>query len=227
MKRQLFIVLALILSLCKLTAQDYQPTTTWPYLYPDFTAGELQKYGGSANEGSYNIHLAKGTLHFIEQDIIREAASSEVFSVRIAQDYYANVGGTIMKVLARSDNGFIAQEVLADFASLNSTGGAYGSSSNSVSTQALSSLEGIGGSRTNMNHMELKNSKSDGALLPVTTKVYLVMPDKVIFAAKKDVNEIDGIDKKALSAFIKEKKIKWKNPQDLLVLLDFIATNQK
>ena len=132
-----------------------------------------------------------------------------------------------MKVLARSDNGFIAQEVLADFASLNSTGGAYGSSSNSVSTQALSSLEGIGGSRTNMNHMELKNSKSDGALLPVTTKVYLVMPDKVLFAAKKDVNEIDGVDKKALSAFIKEKKIKWKNPQDLLVLLDFIATNQK
>ena len=159
--------------------------------------------------------------------MIREALASEVFSVKIGQDYFANVGGTIMKVLARSDNGFIAQETLADFAALNNTGGAYGSSSNSISTQALSSLEGIGGTRTNMNHMELKNSKEDGAVLPVITKVYLVLPRQVVFATKKDVSDIDGIDKKALSAFLKEKKIKWKNPQDLLVVLDYVAENLK
>ena len=227
MKRKLFVALALILSLCNLKAQDYQPTTTWPYLYPEFVSGELQRYGGSATEGHYNVHLSRGTLHFIDKEMIREAASTEVFSVRIGQDYYANVGGTIMKVLARSENGFIAQEVLADYAALNNTGGAYGSSSNSISTQALSSLEGIGGSRTNMNHMELKNSKNDGETLPVITKVYLVMPDRVVYAAKKDVNAIDGIDKKALASFIKDSKLKWKDPQDLLALLDYIAANLK
>ena len=227
MKRKLFIALALVLSLCNLKAQDYQPTTTWPYLYPEFVSGELQKYGGSVTEGSYNVHLAKGTLHFIDKEMIREAAATEIFSVRIAQDYYANVGGTIMKVLARSENGFVAQEVLADYAALNNTGGAYGSSSNSISTQALSSLEGIGGSRTNMNHMELKNSKNDGAMLPVITKVYLVMPERVVYAAKKDVNAIEGIDKKALATFLKESKLKWKDPQDLLALIDYIAANLK
>lgn len=225
MKRQLFIALALILSLCKLSAQDYQPTTTWPYLYSDFTSGELQKYGGTATEGVYNVHLAKGSLHFVQDGIIHEALSSEVFSVRIGKDYYASVGGTIMKVLARSDNGFIAEESLADYAALNNTGGAYGSSSNSISTQALSSLEGIGGNRTNMNHMELKNSKEDGETLPVITKTYLVLPGMVIFAAKRDVNEVEGVDKKAMAAFLKENKIKWKNPQDLLKVLDYIANN--
>ena len=147
----------LLLSLSKVFAQDYRPTTTWPYIYPDFIAGELKTHSGVAKEGIFNVHLSKATLHFVENGIIREASSLEVFSVKIGQDYYANVGGTIMKVLARSDKGFVAQEVLADFAALNNTGGAYGASSNSISTQALSSMEGIGGTRSNMNHMELKN----------------------------------------------------------------------
>ena len=130
-----------------------------------------------------------------------------------------------MKVLASSDNGFIAEEMLVDVARLNTTGGAYGSSSNSIATQALSSIEGIGGTRSNMNHMELKNSKNDGSILPVTVRRYLVLPGRVIYAAKKDVMQIDGIDKDALSAFMKENKLKWKNPQDNLKVLDFIADN--
>lgn len=223
MKPNLLIALALVLSICRVSAQSYQPTTTWPYIYPEFTEGELKKYAGVNVEGMFNVHLAKGVLHFIEKDIIREALPTEVFSVRIGKDYYANVGGTIMKVMAESENGFVAQEVLADFAALNNTGGAYGSSSNSISTQALSSLEGIGGTRSNMNHMELKNSKDDGETLPVTVKLYLVMPGKVVYAAKKDVLDIDGVDKKAVSAFIKENKIKWNNPQALIKLVDYLS----
>lgn len=223
MKHNLLIALALVLSICRVSAQGYQPTTTWPYIYPEFTEGELKKYAGVNVEGMFNVHLAKGVLHFVEKDIIREALPTEVFSVRIGKDYYANVGGTIMKVMAESENGFVAQEVLADFAALNNTGGAYGSSSNSISTQALSSLEGIGGTRSNMNHMELKNSKDDGETLPVTVKLYLVMPGKVVYAAKKDVLDIDGVDKKAVSAFIKENKIKWNNPQALIKLVDYLS----
>ncbi len=224
MRCRLVTAIVLFLSLCKVSAQDYKPTTTWPYLYPDFISGELKKHSGVAVEGTYNVHLSKGTLHFIEKDLIREASVLEVFSVRIGKDYYANVGGAMMKVLAQSDNGFVAQEILADFAALNNTGGAYGSSSNSISTQALSSMEGIGGTRSNMNHMELKNAKDSGELLPLTTKLYLVLPGKVIYAAKKDVSDIEGIDKKELAAFLKENKIKWKDPQSLLVLVDYVSS---
>lgn len=209
-----------------MSAQNHKPTTTWPYLYADFQPGELKKTTGAPIEGTYNIHIYQGTLHFIEDGMIREVLSSQVFSLKIGMDYYANVGGTMMKVLARSDNGFIAQETLADIAALNSTGGAYGSSSNSISTQALSSLEGIGGSRSNMNHMELKNSKDEGQVLPVKDKLYLVMDHAVVFAAKKDVTELYGIDKKAVNAFIKENQIKWKDPQSLIVLLDYLTLNK-
>lgn len=225
MRRNFMIALALLLSLCSLSAQDFKPTTTWPYIYSDFLQGELKEYGGTVHETQYNIHLAAGTLHFIEDGMIREASAAKVFSLRIGKDYYANVGGVMMQILANSDNGFVAKEVKADYAALNNTGGAYGSSSNSISTQALSSMEGIGGSRANMNHMELKNSKEDGSVLPTTTKLYLVFPDKVIFATKKDVNSTYGVDKKAFATFLKENKVNWKDPQDLLIVIDFIANN--
>ena len=226
MRRTVTAIVMLILSLGCMSAQNHKPTTTWPYLYADFQPGELKKITGAPIEGSYNIHIHLGTLHFIEDGFIREVSSSEIFSVKIGMDYYASVGGTMMKVLARSDNGFIAQETLADIAALNSTGGAYGSSSNSISTQALSSLEGIGGNRSNMNHMELKNSKDEGQVLPVKDKLYLVMDHAVVFAAKKDVTELYGIDKKAVNAFIKENQIKWKDPQSLIVLLDYLTLNK-
>ena len=226
MRRTIIAILLLCLSLGCMSAQNHKPTTTWPYLYADFQPGELKKTTGAPIEGTYNIHIYQGTLHFIEDGMIHEVLSSQVFSLKIGIDYYANVGGTMMKVLARSDNGFIAQETLADIAALNSTGGAYGSSSNSISTQALSSLEGIGGSRSNMNHMELKNSKDEGQVLPVKDKLYLVMDHAVVFAAKKDVTELYGIDKKAVNAFIKENQIKWKDPQSLIVLLDYLTLNK-
>lgn len=226
MKRLYLIALALFLTLCKASAQDYSPTTTWPYLYKDFTAGELKRHVGAPVEGVFNVHLGNGSLHFIEDGMIRVASPLEVFSVKIGMEYYANVGGVIMKVMTRSDNGFVAEEVVADFAALNSTGGAYGSSSNSISTQALSSLEGIGGGLSNMNHMELKNSKDEGEVLPVIRKLYLVFPDRRVYATRKDVSAIDGIDKKALNAFIKENGVKWKDPQSLLLLLDYVAQHK-
>lgn len=225
MRRYILIALALIISFGRMSAQTSEPTTTWPYLYPDFQAGELKKRAGAPVSGLFNIHIMESRLHFIEGELVREALVTEVFSVKIGNDYYANVVGRMMKVLAKSDNGFVAEEMLVDVARLNTTGGAYGSSSNSIATQALSSIEGIGGTRSNMNHMELRNSKNDGSILPVTVKRYLVLPGRIIYAAKKDVMQIDGIDRDALNAFLKGNKIKFKNPQDNLKVLDFIAEN--
>ena len=224
MKRYIFIVLALMLSAIRTSAQDSEPTTTWPYIYSDFQSGELKKHTGAPITGSYHVHILEGRLHFIEGGMIRDALPGEVFSVKIGKDYYANVGGRLMKVLASSDNGFVAEEVLVDVAKLNATGGAYGSSSNSIATQALSSLEGIGGTRSNMNHMELKNAKDEGSVLPVIAKKYMVISGRSIYAAKKDVLQIDGLDKDAANTFIKENKIKWKEPQDILKVLDFVST---
>ena len=78
-----------------------------------------------------------------------------------------------------------------------------------------------------MNHMELKNAKDEGSVLPLALRTYLVFRGNVVFAGKKDVMNVDGLDKKALATFIKEKKIKWKDPQSLLSLLDYMVENIK
>ena len=212
-----------MLSLSGLSAQDSEPTTTWPYIYSDFKSGELKPLSGAPIQGAFNIHVLESRLHFIEDGMIREMKPSEVLSVKVGDDYFASVSGKMMKVLAKSDNGLIAEEVLVDVARLNTTGGAYGSSSNSIATQALSSLEGIGGTRSNMNHMELKNAKDEGSPLPVIVKRYLVFPGYVVYATKADVSKLVGIDKDELNSFIKENKIKWKDENSLIKMLDFIC----
>ncbi len=218
------IIMSMVVTLC--LAQDYEPTTTWPYLYDDFTAGVLTDKGGASIEGLYNIHILHGRLHFIEGDMIKEAKALDVVSVKIGDDVYRNVGGTLMQVLARSDKGYVVRKTEIDAAAMNATGGAYGASSSTLATQALSSLEFMGSGSGPVNHMNMKSSKNDGKTLPLIVKTYLVFDYNVVFAAKRDVLAVDGVDKGAVNAFIKENKIKWKDPQSLIKLVDFISKDK-
>ena len=126
-----------------------------------------------------------------------------------------------MKVLAESEHGIVAEETLADLTRLNETGGAYGSSSSSMATTALSSISM--GPRINISHMELKNSKSEGKILPLTSRIYLLVGMDIIYATRKDVSQTAGVDKDAFKLFCKEHKIKWKDPQSLLGVIDFLS----
>lgn len=208
-------------------AQDYEPTTTWPYLYDDFSEGMLHIDASHDKPGLYNIHLLKGRLHFIDGNMIREANPADVYSVLIGSDIYCNVGGVMMKVLAKSDGGFVALASEVDMTRLNSSDGAYGSSSNTAATRNLSSLDAISAGGAAVNHMNLKNAKGDGKSLPVLEKIYLVYDGNVVFASKRDVMELEGVDRKALSFFLKENRIKWKDPQSLIRLVDFINNELK
>jgi len=227
MKRLIMMVAIAIIALQNVQAQQFEPTTTWPYIYNDFTSGTLHMLIGSDKDGQYNVCLAGNTLHFIDGDLVKAANMNEVLSVKIGKDIYENVNGELMKVLAKSDNGVVVNEITVDMAKLNSTGAAYGSSSNSVGTMALSSLEGIGGSRTNMNHMELKAEKEDGKILPLIEKKYFIVKGHTIFAGKKDVMDVDGLDKAAATTFFKSNKIKWSDPQSLIKVVDFLSTQIK
>jgi len=207
-------------------AQNFEPTTTWPYAYEDFMPGKLVMNTGKVVEGSYNICLDNSSVHFIDGSLVKQASPVEVTSVQIGKDIYVNASGKMMKVLQKSDKGVVAEGVSIDYARLNETGGAYGSSSNSIATTSLSSLEGIGGTRSNMNHMELKNSKSDGKTLTLNKKYYLVFGGKCVYATKRDVQDMPGVDKDKLKAFLKSNKIKWKDPVSLIALVDYLADNQ-
>lgn len=223
MKKILFLIFIGIVSVTVSAQERYSPTTTWPYLYADFTEGEVQLPSGEGKPGKYNISLADNKLHFIDGDMVKEANSADVFAVRIGQDVFTNFEGSMLQVLAKSDKCLVVEESTIDYAALNETGGAYGSSSNTVGTMALSSVEGVGGGHANINHMELKSSKDDGKILTLTKKMFIIVGGKKIYASKKDVLDVDGIDKEALSAFIKENKIKWKDAQSVLQVGDYLA----
>lgn len=200
------------------------PTTTWPYIYDDFMSGKLTSIKGATSESEYNVCLVDGSLHFVDGELVKRISASEVLYVKIGPEEFINVGGALLKVRARSEKSVVVEEYTVDYAALNSTGGAYGSTSTTLGTSQLSSLEGIGGSNSSsaLNHVKLKLEKENGADLPLIHKTYIVVNGKKIFAAKKDVLAFAGDSKKDVEAFIKANKIKWKDNSSLLLIGDYL-----
>lgn len=226
MKKFTTVFLAAVMACWAVLGQDFTPTTTWPYVYSEFTTGEVATPDGSTKAGLYNVCLSNGKLHFIDGDMVKESTMVDVYSISIGKDVYVNVGGKVYRVLSKSDASLVVEGIEIDYARLNSTGGAYGSSGNTLSTQALSSLEGIGGSRTNMNHMELRSSKENGKDLSLITRKFLVYNMTLVPATKKDVvaKASDDGYKDDVNAFIKENSIKWNQPASLQVLADYMSS---
>ena len=225
MKKFIAAIAALCLAAGTVGAQE--PTSTWPYVYPEFTQGKLVMPGGQEKSALFNVHLLYGKLHYIDGDLIKEVSNKDIFSVQIGPDVYVCANTRMMKLLARNDSGCVLQDTEIDVVKLNSTGGAYGSSTSSVSTRALSSLEGIGGtnSSNNINHMELRASRESGQVLPLLQKNYLLVNGRAVEANRKEVSDAVE-DRAALGAFLKENKIKWKDPQSLMLLVDYLSSHE-
>ena len=225
MKRFLITLVACLSGISLSHAQGYSPTTTWPYAYSEFQEGTLVLASGKEQKGQYNINMDDHKLHFLEDGYIKAAHMVDVLMVQIGTDVYQNVSGAMLKVLAKSDKSLVLEESLIDYAALNETGGAYGSSSTTIGTMSLSSLEGIGAtnSSSNINHMDLKNQKENGKILSFNTKTYIFAKGYKVFAAKRDVLAVPGVDPELAKAFLKENKIKWNRMDDILKAGDFLA----
>lgn len=225
MRKILLTILAAICTFGTVSGQSYTPTTTWPYAYSEFTTGEVVTVDGSHKAGLYNVCLSNSKLHFIEGDFVKESTMTDVFSISIGKDMYVNMDGKIYKVLSKSDDAMIVEGNEIDYAKMNSAGGAYGSSGQTISTRALSSLEGIGGDRINMNHMDLRNSKEEGKSLSLISRKYLLFNMTLVPANKRDVvsKASDGGYEDEVNQFIKDNKIKWNQPASLQTLADFMS----
>jgi len=206
-------------------ADDYTPTSTWPYMYSDFTQGVVLTVDGKEKPGLYNVVLSDAKLHFIDGSLVKESSMIDVASVTVAGDFYINVQGKLLKVLSKGEKAVVAESFVIDYAKLVSADGAYGSSGNTLSVKSLSSLEGIGGTRTNMNHMELRNSKDTGSTLDLIVKKCIVFNGMAVMANKKDVMDAAAAQGRGaeVANFIKTNKVKWNNVVSLQALADFLA----
>lgn len=219
------VFLSLFAIMVAVSMQAQNPTTTWPYLYNDFMQGTVFFKDGQKKDYLVNIHVLNSRLHYLEQgsEDIKEAVSKDVVLVTVGNVSFYAKQGKILKAVASSDKGFVGEEAVADMAALMSEGSAaYGASANSMSTMKLSSVDGAGPTAST-NHMNLKNSKEDGKLIPLAKEYYLVTDGQVYPANKKELELFLSSEKKAgLKGFLKANKISWKDPQSLLKIIEYI-----
>lgn len=218
--KHLFLALVLMtVSFC-LSAQS-GVTTSWPYLYHDFSEGVITLTTGPQESALMNIHLAQGRIHYIDkQNNIREANTRNLVKADIAGSEFIIREGMLLKVLASSEAGVVASHIVADMSSINETGGAYGVSSSTLSTQKLSSIQS---NSVNMNHMELMSHRDEGQPIGLKVTYYLVMNGKCLEANKKAVSEYLPSERQGdFKSFLKSHKTNWKNASDLEAVLSFL-----
>lgn len=227
MKRLLLICIAAFAAAVAV-AQNVSPTVNWPYMYPDFVEGEMEKMGGQIEKGRYNIHLNVGALHYLNDGTIKEHPTVGVKSMTIGDDVYRNVGGKMLKVLAQTEGGFVVMETLANFTGIISRDGAYGGAvANRDKTFSHQENNGsFNGYLVTDNYKDLIAIKDDSDKVPVTRKIFIVIGHQMIFANKSTVIDMTGVDKKAFSAFLKSNDIKWKDPEDLVKVIDYITASK-
>jgi hypothetical protein len=138
----------------------------------------------------------------------------------------------MMKVMAEAEGGMVVQEAKANFTGVVKNDGAYGSTAlNSTTTKTFlyneNAINQYNGYLLTTVYADLLAMKNDAEKLPVNRNLYLVIGLEQIPANKKSVAALDGLDRKAFSAFMKSEKIEWDNPQDLVKVLDYIKANRK
>ena len=226
MKKLLFSIIAILMAVAA-SAQKDSPTTSWPYLYPDFMEGELE-VRTKITKALVNIHLNLGALHYVENGKIKESSTIGITKLVIGEDVFRNVGGKMMKILAETEGGYVVEETRANYTAVVKKDGAYGTTAlNSTTTKSFlyneNVLNGYNGYLMTDIYADLHAMKDQSETLPVLKNRYLVIGLDQIKADRQNVLDIAGLDKKAFKSFLKADKIKWDNPQDLAKVIDFIT----
>ena len=222
MKRLLFIISLVCLPL--LAKAQYEPNTRWPYIYENFTEGTAYSSDNTKSTLQMNIHLAGNVLNYIgKDDKIYRAEDNKITRVEIGGDAYLFINHQLMQLIGSHGNNVLLKLQDADFSRMQSAGvGAYGSDANTLATSQKSSLD-LGG----LNTPELAKmllEKEDGAIIPLVTRYYFIIGDKRIEASKGAVEKLIGeAREKDFKAFVKTNKIKWKNEESLMKILEYLS----
>ena len=219
--KQILSIAALLYAIC---AAAQTPSTTWPYLYDNFTPGTIYLVNGSKSEVQMNVHLRRDKLHFIDSELVKEADLTGVNLVMIGKDKFVPVEGGVRRVEAENANGYVLASILGDFAAVQETGGAYGSSSSASATRKLSSLDFD--TQVGQNHIILMKDKTNGVELRLVKHYYLFLADGIcIPATRKDVEAFLPESASAnWKAWLKSAKPKWRDLQSLLAVIDYLSS---
>ena len=104
-------VLAFLLPAFAAFAQKgYEPMDSWPYEYADFRSGTIRMTSGDLMENvPINICLIDGSLHYLTKENIMRSDMLKVFTARIGDEVYVNIGTKMHKILWESEKGAVVQ----------------------------------------------------------------------------------------------------------------------
>ena len=218
-------------TLVAVAAFAQEPTTNWPYLYPEFKEGELN-VRSKTEKALFNIHLDLGALHYVEDGRIKEANVLNATTLVIGNDVFRNVAGKMLKVLARAQGGYIVEEIRATYSAVVRNDGAYGTTAlNSTTTKTFlyneNAINQYNGYLMTDVYKDLLAMKDDSEKLPFRKSLYMVIGMEQVPAERKAVTSLEGLDRKALKAFLKSEKIDWNELADLVKVMDYIVANRK
>lgn len=224
--KKVFFACALVLTALtgSLYAQKYEPRESWPFLYEKFQDGAARTSSGAlVTEAPLNVSVVDGSLTYInDKGIIMRADMMRIYTAKIGEDVYLNVGGKLYKVLSELDKGCVLYETCIDEDKLNNVDIGYGVSSSTASAVNISVIMDGRMSVINKSLEQTELDKYNSAVLPVKENRYLYVQRKLIPATRSSVVGCEGVDKKAANAVIKQEKIKWKETASLEKLIIFL-----
>ncbi len=165
-KKRILLLLSSWGLLFSVFAAAQSPTTTYPYLYDRFVDGKVVLDNGETEARSLNVHLRADALHYVDNNVIKQAFLNNVKAVEIGSDVFLPVNGRMLRLAAKNDRGCVAEQIAGDFEAARAGEGAYGLSSTTAATMKLSSIQTD--SQINQNYMNILNEKDQGMELPVS-----------------------------------------------------------
>ena len=207
------------------TANEYEPTEGWPYLYEDFKPAIVYYQDGKAESADINVHLASNILHFTDNDKIMVVDNATRIDSVVCEDNTKLVrrGNLYVELKAHSQYVLIGTTCECDFNALGDSNGAYGTPTTVAATQNVASFKDHGNMAA-LRYKEMIADRHNTRTLPTIKRTVMVVNDRAICqATKRGVNELlTKEQRKDFNSFLKTNKIKWKDINSLILVAQFL-----
>ena len=149
-----------------------------------------------------------------------------IFAAKIGEDVYYNAQGRMMKVLSETKEGSVLKAVLLNVDKMSQSDIGYGIKSSTASTQNFLLMNEMTNTLINTEYNAALDKRTTGQPIPVVERTYVYSCGYLIQASRDGLLEA-GIDRKAVSEYLKTNKIRTKDLSSLESLLSFVYSQLK
>ena len=202
-------------------AQNWSPTTNWPYLFKDFQQAVVYTTAGQTEKTiEANIHLEHSTLHYVNKEMVMAADTKGIVKVAMDNRTFIFMNGELVELIHTEGTNALVKRVLLDEKKFNSAStGAYGMKMETSASREMATIQ-----RGGIILSQMKTEQEGGKVFPIRTDYFLLLEDgkKIVKATKRDIEKsLTEKGQKDFKAFMKQYKIKWKDESSLIKVLQF------